>query len=55
MQFEVMVLVETDEPPEYLLNEIISALEFDHRATVSALAVLIDGNQVAIYDSKEQK
>lgn len=50
-----MVIVETDEPPEHLLNEIISALEFDHRAIVLALAVLFDGNEVAIFDSKEQK
>lgn len=55
MQFEVMVIVDTEEPPEHLLNEIISALEFDHRATVAALVVLFDGNQVALYDSKEQK
>lgn len=55
MQFEVMVIVDTDDPPERLLHEIISALEFDHHATVSALVVLFDGEQVALYDGKEQK
>lgn len=55
MQFEVMVIVDTDEAPGTILNEIIAALEFDHRSTVQALVVLFDGNQVALYDIKEQK
>jgi len=49
-----MVIVDIELSPEDLLSEIVSNLE-SVNATVKAGCVLIDGNQVAIYDSREQK
>jgi hypothetical protein len=49
-----MLTVETDDPPEQLLSEIVSNLE-SVDVTVDAGCVFFGGNQVAMYDHGKEK
>ena len=54
MRYAVVVLLDTDDDPTGLANEIVSCLEFEHRTTVkSVVAQTEDGEAVAVYDRKE--
>ena len=54
MRYAVVVMLDTDDDPKGLANEIVSGLEFEHRTTVRSVVVLTgDGAAVAVYDCKE--
>ena len=56
MRYAVVVVLESDDDPKALPNEIVSGLEFDHRAAVRSVVVLTeDGDEVAVYDRKEER
>jgi hypothetical protein len=56
MRYAVIVMVNADDDPQAVLNQIISALEFEHTSTVKAAVVLNDdGEELAVYDRKEEK
>jgi hypothetical protein len=49
-------MVDSDDDPQAVLNQIISALEFEHTSTVRSVVVLNeDGEELAVYDRKEEK
>lgn len=53
--YAVVVMVDSDDGPKEVLNEIVSTLEFEHRSTVRTVAVLDeDGKELAVYDRKEE-
>jgi hypothetical protein len=54
MRYVMVVMLDTDDDPKGLANEIVSGLEFEHRTTVSSLVVRTDdGEAVAVYDRQE--
>ena len=54
MRYAVVVMLDSDDDPPEMANEIVSALEFEHRTTVRSAVVLTeDGEEVAVYDRKE--
>lgn len=54
-RYAVIVMVDSDDGPQELLNEILSTLEFEHRSTVRSVVVLNeDGEQLAVHDRKEK-
>ena len=54
MRFALIVMLDSGDEPEQLVSEVVSSIEFDHRATVRYVVVLTDdGVQVAVYDRKE--
>jgi heterodisulfide reductase subunit B len=53
MKYEVMLILDSDEDPHTILSEIVSNLE-SVDVVVDAGCVLFDGNEVAVYDSKEK-
>lgn len=54
MRFALIVMLDSGDEPEQLVSEVVSSIEFDHRATVRYAVVLTDdGVQVAVYDRKE--
>ena len=55
MRFALIVMLDSEDEPKQLANEVVSALEFDHRSTVKYAVVLTDeGQEVAVYDRKEK-
>ena len=55
MRYAVVVMLDSDDDPTALANEIVSGLEFEHRTTVRSAVVLTeDGREVAVYDRKEE-
>ena len=55
MRFALIVMLDSEEEPKQLANEVVSALEFDHHTTVKYAVVLTDdGQEVAVYDRKEK-
>ena len=47
-------MLASSDPPRIIRNEIVSALEFEHRTTVHSAVVLTEtGRRVAVYDHKE--
>lgn len=55
-KYAVVVMINSDDGPQDVLNEIVSTLEFDHRSTVRSVVVLNeDGEELAIYDRKEEE
>ena len=55
MRFALIVMLDSEDEPKHLANEVVSALEFDHRSTVKYAVVLTDdGQEVAVYDRKEK-
>lgn len=54
MQLEVMLIIDTEQPANEILSEIVSNLE-SVNVSVNAGCVLFDGNEIAVYDNKEQK
>ena len=55
MRYAVVVMLDSDDDPTELANEIVSGLEFEHRTTVGSVVVLTeDGEEVAVYDRKEE-
>lgn len=56
MRYAVLVIVDTQEKPRRIRDEIVSALEFEHRTSVNYLAVLMrSGRKAAVYDRKEKR
>ena len=56
MRYAVVVMLDTDDDPKEIANEIVSGLEFEHRTTVRSVVVLTeDGEEVAVYDRKEEE
>ena len=56
MRYAVVVMLDSDDDPTEIANEIVSGLEFDHRAAVRSVVVLTeDGAEVAVYDRKEER
>ena len=56
MRFALIVMLGSEDEPEQLVSEVVSALEFDHRTTVRYAVVLTDeGNEVAVYNRKEEQ
>ncbi len=56
MRYATVVMLDTDDDPKELANEIVSGLEFEHRTTVRSVVVLTeDGEEVAVYDRKEEE
>ena len=56
MQYAAVVMLDTDDDPKEIANEVVSGLEFEHRTTVRSVVVLTeDGKQVAAYDRKEER
>ena len=54
MRYAVVVMVDSDDGPQELLNEIVSTLEFEHRSTVRSVVVLNeDGKELAVHDKEE--
>jgi hypothetical protein len=54
MRYAVVVMLDTDDDPKGLANEIMSGLEFEHRTTVRSVVVRTeDGEAVAVYDRQE--
>ena len=55
MRFALIVMLDSEDEPEQLADEVVSALEFDHPTTVRYAVVLTDdGQEVAVYDRKEK-
>lgn len=56
MKYTVIVLIDTEILPSSLASEIVSWLEFDPQTstTVHSVVVLIDNEEVAVYDRKEE-
>lgn len=56
MQYTAVIRVETDQEPARLRNELVSALEFDHNATVRSVLVLNEqGVLVAAFNCKQRE
>lgn len=56
MRYATVVMLDTDDDPKELANEIVSGLEFEHRTTVRSVVVLTEeGEEVAVYDRKEEE
>ena len=56
MRYAALVMFDTEDLPEDIVNEIRCNLEFDHQTTVLAVSVHTDdGEEVAKFDNKEQK
>ena len=54
-RYAVVVMVDSDDDPRAVLNEIVSTLEFEHRSTVRSVVVLNeDGKELAVHDRKEK-
>lgn len=54
-RYAVVVMVDSDDGPREVLNEIVSTLEFEHRSTVRSVVVLDeDGTELAVYDRREK-
>jgi hypothetical protein len=54
MRYAVVVVLDTDDDPKRLANEIVSGLEFEHRTTVRSVVVRTDdGEAVAGYGRQE--
>lgn len=54
-RYAVVVMVDSDDGPQEILNEIVSTLEFEHRSTIRSVVVLNeDGKELAVYDRKEE-
>ena len=54
-RYAVVVMVDSDDDPKEVLNEIVSTLEFEHRSTVLSVVVLDDdGKELAVHDRKER-
>lgn len=54
MRYVMVVMLDTDDDPKGLANEIVSGLEFEHRTTVRSVVVRTnDGEAVAVYDRQE--
>lgn len=55
-RYAVVVMVDSDDGPKQILNEIVSTLEYEHRSTVRSVVVLNeDGKELAVHDRKEKK
>jgi hypothetical protein len=55
MRLAVIVMLDSDDEPNQVVGEVVSALEFDHRTTIKYAVVFTDdGEQVAVYDRKEK-
>ena len=56
MKFTVIAILDTEIPPSSLVSEIVSWLEFDPqtKTTVHSVVVLMDDEEVAVYDRKEE-
>ena len=55
-RYAVVVMVDSDDGPQEILNEILSTLEFEHRSTVRSVVVLNeDGRELAVHDRKEER
>lgn len=55
-RYAVVVMVDSDDAPQQILNEIVSTLEFEHQSTVLSVVVLDDGGrELAAYDRKEKR
>ena len=55
MRYAVVVMLDSDDDPTEIANEIVSGLEFEHRTTVRSAVVLTeDGREVAVYDRQEE-
>ena len=56
MRYVVVVMLDTDDDPKGLANEIVSSLEFEHRTTVRSVVVLTeDGEAGTVSDRQEGK
>jgi hypothetical protein len=53
MRFALIVMLDSDDEREKLVNEVISSLEFDHRTSVRYAVVLTDDGE-EVYDRKEE-
>ncbi len=54
-RYAVVLMVDSDDSPSEVANEIVSTLEFEHRSTVRSVVVLDeDGTQLAVHDSREK-
>lgn len=54
MRYAVIVMLDTDDDPKGLANEIVCGLEFEHRTTVRSVVVRTDdGEAVAVYERQE--
>lgn len=52
-RYAVVVMVDSEDSPNDVLHEIVSALEFDHRSTIQSVVVLDeDGEELAVLDRK---
>lgn len=54
MKFEVVTVLNTDLPPQTLIDEIRSLFDYDNSADIQSIVVLVDDTEVGLYD-KEQK
>ncbi len=55
MRYAVIVIVDSDDSPQEILDEILSTLEFDHRSTVQSVVVFNDdGEELAAHNHKEK-
>lgn len=54
-RYAVVVMVDSDDGPREIVDEIVSTLEFEHRSTVRSVVVLDEnGTELAVYDRKEK-
>lgn len=54
-RYALVVMVDSDDDPKDIVNEIVSTLEFEHRSTVRSVAVFDeDGKEHAAHDCKEK-
>ena len=55
-RYALVVMVDSDDAPQAVLNEIVSTLEFECRSTVRSVVLLNeDGKELAVYDRREKK
>ncbi len=54
-RYALVLMVDSEDDPEELVNEIVSTLEFDHRSTIRSVVLLDeDGKELAVHDRKEK-
>ena len=53
MKYEVIITLDTDLPPQTLIDEIRSTFEYDGAADIQSVVVLVDDEEVGVYN-KEQ-
>jgi hypothetical protein len=57
VKYTVIVILDTEILPSSLKSELVSWLEFEPRysTTVHSVVVLMDGEEVAVYDREEEE